>query len=97
MCRLFAGFVVAVFFAACRVSPDVVVVDTTGAPVVGAKVEPVTASMNGEVVLTDGKGEARMGNYVQEILWLRVRKEGFAAQESVDFTKPKPIRVVLKP
>ena len=91
---LLAGIVV---LASCRSAPDVIVVDSTGSPVVGATVEPVSLSINYQIVLTDSKGEARIGSKAQDVQWINIKKPGYAPQISVDYTKTKPTRVVLVP
>ena len=94
-CRLFSALAVAFFLASCGSPPDVIVVDSTGSPVVGAAVVPAGLTIGYKAVLTDTKGEVRIGSKVQAVQWIDVRKAGYLPQRSIDFTKPKPIRVVL--
>ena len=63
----------AVLLTSCKSSPDVIVVDSTGAPIVGAEIEPKTASLNLKPVLSDSHGEARIGDGgIQEVQWINV-------------------------
>jgi uncharacterized protein YcfL len=86
-----------VLLASCSSPPDVIVVDSAGAPIVGAEVEPVTASMNLKTVLTAASGEAQLGGSIQDVQWINVRKAGYAPQFSIDFKESMPTCVVLKP
>jgi hypothetical protein len=89
---------VLIAFAGCDNSGIVDVVDPAGNPVAGASVTPVTASMNGNAVTADGKGEAliptSMG--VQATHWVSVSKAGFTAVQ-VPVPKAWPLRVTLAP
>lgn len=92
-----AACLIAILVTACQSTPDVLVVDSKGAAVAGAAVEPVSLSINYEAVMTDAKGGADIPSKVQEVVWINVRKAGFADQRSIKFTGPKPVRVVLSP
>lgn len=81
---------------ACRSTPDVIITDHRGAPLANATVEPVGQSVNYKTVTTDSKGEAVLSPGLQEVRWINVRKTGFTDQNSIDFTGPKPIRVIMK-
>ncbi|WP_265594162.1 carboxypeptidase-like regulatory domain-containing protein [Haloferula sp. BvORR071] len=74
--------------------PDVLVVDRSGSPIAGAKVEPVAPSINYNANTTDKKGELNLPARVQEVKWLDVSAPGFK-KAHVDYTGAKPQRVVL--
>jgi hypothetical protein len=97
ICRLIAVLAAPFLFASCGSTPDVIVVDSTGAPIVGAEVEPVSASINYKPAITDAKGQSRIRRSIQKVQWINVRKPGYSSQKSVDYSGPKPIRIVLTP
>ena len=95
---LIGCLILALFCSSCGLVPDVVVVDSSGKPIAGAKVEPVSGSFNYREQLTDAKGQARIrGGILQEVQWINVSKAGYSPQKSIDFFGPKPIRVELTP
>lgn len=75
--------------------PHVVVVDPAGKPVAGAQVEPISASINYQPVLTDSKGRVRFGPAMLKREWFNVAKDGYAPHTFVNLTGPEPVRVVL--
>lgn len=95
MKTLFLFSSMALLTTGCTTKPDVIVTDASGAPIAGAKVEPVSLSMNQAAVTTDAKGEASIPKSVQPVQWISVKSTGFVDQKSIDFTGPKPIKVVL--
>jgi hypothetical protein len=82
--------------SACSRTPDVVVSDPAGVVIVGAKVEPLSPSLNHPAVTTNGKGEANIPRGIQDVKWLNVSAPGFTAVH-VEYGNLKPQRVVLKP
>jgi len=68
----------------CTQTGEVRVVDDQGAPVPDARVEPVSLSMNGAHVKTDGQGHARVPlavSGVQETVWVQVNEPSYAMQQ----------------
>ena len=74
------------------------VVDPAGRPVEGARVAPVTLSMNGAAEMTDARGEAtvllKIG--LQDTKWVNVSKQGFEPQQ-VNVPAQWPLKVVMRP
>lgn len=83
-----------VLLAGCGSSPDVVVVDRSGAPVAGAAVEAVSHTINYTPSNTDEDGEASLPQRAMEVKWLNVTAPGFK-KAHVDYTGGKPQTVVL--
>ena len=82
----------------CGSKRTVVVTDANGAPVAGALVEGVSASMNGQAVTTDAKGVARVPDNLQGIEWVNVSKPGYAAaHESAPAKWPLNVTLQAQP
>ena len=87
--------VMAALLAGCSAT-YIRVVDLTAKPIANAEIEPVSASMNLEVVRTDRRGVARLPYSPQEILWISVRKDGYRPVENLDVAESREILVELK-
>ena len=76
---------------------EVIVTDSSGAPIMGAAVYPVTPSLNGPPRLTDESGKARIPrNQIQEIQWVSVTAKGFRS-EQVLVPDDSVLRITLIP
>ena len=91
----FLPLVVGLVLTSCGRQPDVIVTDRAGLPIAGAKVEPVSASINYEPVLTDDKGHASIPSTVQKVETLNVTAPGSGEKVRVPYKGGKPLRVVL--
>src|SRR6185369_16200570 len=61
---------------------EVIIKDQDGAPIVGARVYPVTPSLNGPARLTDDAGKTTMPrNQIQNVQWVSVEAEGFGSRQ----------------
>jgi hypothetical protein len=90
--------VVAFILGCCGCSKTVLVSDTANKPIQGAVVIPVSLSMSGPGVTTDGNGQAQIPSQVgpQRIQWVSVNKQGFQpAYVAVPATWP--LRITLAP
>jgi hypothetical protein len=74
------------------------VVEPGGRPIQGADVVAVSASMNGDVVTTDAKGEAEipLSLGAQQTKWVNVSKPGFESRQ-VELPAKWPLKVPLQP
>jgi hypothetical protein len=74
------------------------VVDPAGTPVAGARVEPVSPSINGVPVMTDKNGEAVVPKFIgQQTKWINVSKPGFQTTPNLELPAKWPWKLVLKP
>ena len=78
---------------AAGTGPDLIVVDSTGAPIKGARVVGVSMSTSGRTTCTDERGHAQIPNAPQQTVWIAVSKLGYQAVEHIDITQEKPIVV----
>ncbi len=77
------GAFAALVLQAC--TTRVSVVDQTGRPVAGARIEPVSLSINHFSVTTDEDGMASIPWHMQQIEWLHVSKKGFKPKKDIKF------------
>jgi hypothetical protein len=102
MRRLFGliGIPVAIACAASAAgcAGRVEIVSMSGEPIAGARVVPVTPSMNGSPALTDAGGKASVPRFIggQGVAWIDVSKAGFEHQH-VAVGSRWPVHVVLAP
>jgi len=78
-------------------APDVIVTDTNGRPVEGARLTGTSLSVGGQFTMTNAKGEAQIPRSAQETKWLAITKAGYTGAEWIDAGQPKPIVVKLTP
>jgi hypothetical protein len=87
-------FISAVLLAGCS-NPDLIITDTTGKPIAGAKIVGSSLSIGGQSSASDRKGHAKIPWAVQETKWISVSKEGFRPVENIDAAQKKPIVVKM--
>lgn len=96
----FVRLVISVFciaaFAGCA-SQSVLVIDAMKKPVSGAKVEPISLSMNYAVLTTDASGVTKLPWVPQKIEWVSVKKEGFEPSGQIAIGDNKRTTIVLCP
>jgi hypothetical protein len=80
----------ALLFAGCS-KPDLIVLDTTGNPVQGARVVGASLSVGGQATFTDRWGKAQIPGAVQETKWISIYKHGYIPVENITATQKKPI------
>jgi hypothetical protein len=78
------------------VSRSVVVLDAGGTPVSGAKVEPVSLSINYGASITGGSGKVALPRVTQTIEWVSVTKQGFQPSGHVPVWEKRQTVIVLK-
>jgi hypothetical protein len=76
-------------------SPDLLIVDSSGKPIAGAKVVGASLSIGGQSTQSDDKGRANIPSAVQPTKWVSVYKEGFRPVENIDIDQKKPIVVKM--
>jgi hypothetical protein len=77
-------------------TPNVRVIDESGAPIENARIIPAGLSLTYPPVATDEKGEAIIRQNYPNIQYLHVFMTGFQPARDVNWALPKPIEVVLK-
>src|SRR6267142_7015357 len=82
----------ALFLAGCS-SPDLIIVDTNGKPIAGAKIVGASLSIGGQSTISDKNGQAKIPSAVQETKWVSIYKDEFRAVENIDVAQKKPIVV----
>ena len=85
----------ALLVAGCS-SPDLVIVDSNGQPIEGAKVVGTSLSIWGQTSFSDKKGRASIPNAAQATKWVSIYKDGFTPVENIDVSQPKPIVVKMQ-
>jgi len=84
----------ALLLAGCS-NPDLIIMDTTGRPIAGAKIVGTSLSIGGQSSTSDVKGHAKIPWAVQETKWISVSKDGFRPAENIDVSQKKPIVVKM--
>jgi hypothetical protein len=74
---------------------DLVIVDTSGKPIAGAKIIGTSLSISGQSSISDGKGQAKIPWATQPTKWISVSKDGFRSVENIDVAQKKPIVVKM--
>ena len=93
---LLAALICATIFVGC--AHIVIVRDSSGLPIEGADVQPVSASMNYEWVRSDARGRARLDWwYPQTPEGLNIRKSGYVQVAITPIPNAWPVEVVLQP
>ena len=69
--------------------------DHSGKPVPGAKIEPVALSINYAPVTSDEEGQAVIAWQLQEVEWINVSKDGYQPQKNIKMQPPKQVTVKL--
>jgi len=75
--------------------PDVVVRDTSGKPIEGAKIVAHSLSMSGLTSYTDSQGRTRVPSSIQATRWIDVSKTGYQSVR-VELDAADPIIIVLE-
>jgi hypothetical protein len=92
--------VLSAFLLAGCSNSDLVIVDSGGQPIEGAKVVGASLSMWGQTLgqtsFSDKKGRARIPNGAQPTKWVSIYKDGFTPVENIDVSQPKPIPVKMQ-
>ena len=77
-------------------SPNIVVVDESGAPIQGAAVIPMARSFSWEAKKTGKNGGVFVHQDIPRIENFRVIKPGYLPHPVINFDLPKPIMVTLR-
>src|SRR5437016_3080277 len=75
--------------------PDLIIVDTNGKPIAGARIIGGSLSIGGQTTISDKKGRAKIPSAVQETKWISIYKAGFRTVENIDVAQKKPIVVKM--
>ena len=75
--------------------PDLIVLDSSGAPVEGAKIVGASLSIGGQTSYSDKKGYANIPSAVQQTKWISIYKKGYLPEENIDVSQTKPIVIKL--
>ena len=75
--------------------PDLIVLDSSGAPVEGAKIVGTSLSISGQTSYSDEKGCANIPSAVQQTKWISIYKKGYLPAENIDASQTKPIVIKL--
>lgn len=77
-------------------TPNVRVIDESGAPISNARIIPAARSITYAPVATDENGEAFIRQDVPTIEYLHVYMTGYQPTRDVNFAQPRPIEVVMR-
>ena len=75
--------------------PDLIVLDSSGAPVEGAKIVGASLSIGGQTGYSDKQGHADIPGAVQPTKWISIYKPGYLPVENIDVSQTKPIVIKL--
>lgn len=84
----------ALLLAGCS-GPDLVIVDSGGKPIEGAKVVGASLSVSGQATFSDKRGHASIPSPVQPTKWVSVYRDGFSPVEHIGIAQKKPIVVSM--
>ena len=76
-------------------APDVIVLDNNGKPIEGAKIFPISLSINYPSVKTDLQGRAWISYKIQKTKWLTISKSTYKDIQ-VNFEQTKPIIIYME-
>jgi hypothetical protein len=74
--------------------PDVLVQDSWGQPLEGARIVAHSLSISGLTAYTDARGRARIPATIQATLWITVSHAGYQSQQ-IELDERNPLVVVL--
>ncbi len=77
-------------------SPDLLILDSSGKAIEGAKVVGTSLSIGGQTTFSDKKGRASIPSGVQPTKWISVYKDGFAPVVNIDVAQTRPIVVRMQ-
>lgn len=80
----------ALLLAGCS-KPELIVLDSSGIPLQGAKVVGTSLSVSGQATFTDKGGKAHIPRAVQETKWISIFKPGYVPVQNLNVGQKKPI------